>query len=191
MASDAQKQILGIAFIAFVLLGILFGMSVMTFIFGGLEGGTIFPQNSNSTLNETGHINTTLFQVSHAGVIGFDNFVVTSAINTTSGLVIENTNYSVNGDLGTVLGTGFTNWTDVQFNYTFTSGKNAQVISSATTDNSLTAINTYATGANNQFSTLSTIIILLLLITIFAVFWKFFTGGVAKSSTGQSTGSFG
>lgn len=110
-----KADILGVAFIAFTLLGILFGMNIMTFIFGGLDP-------------------------------------------TTSGLV---------------------------------NGSTAQNTSIAVQENSLTAIQTYSAGANNQFSTLSTIIILLLLITIFAVFWKFFTGGVMKSAGSSGGGNFG
>ena len=63
---DVKKSILSFAFIAFALLGVLFGMNIMTYIFGSLGSAqsTTFTDTSVTIINETGgYINRTGYVV--------------------------------------------------------------------------------------------------------------------------------
>ena len=114
---DVKKSVLSFAFIAFALLGVLFGMNIMTFIFG-----TLGPE----------------------------------AAGLTSGSNEYNTSLSIQ-------------------------------------NNSLGAIDTYASQSTTQFSTLSIAITLVILLAVFAFFWFFFMGsgssvfGGSKKSKGNFT----
>lgn len=101
MGMNVKRDILLFSSVAFILLSILFGMNIMTFIFGSLNTA----------------------------------------------------------------------------NTAFANGSIGQNTSVAVQTNSLSAINTYASGANNQFSILSISIVLVLLLGVFALFYKNVIGG--------------
>ena len=96
------------ATVAFTLLGVLFGMMIMTFIFGLLGTTTI-----DSVVNDitdsvtnltTASIDTTVFTIPEASRDNFGgNFVVIFATNGTSGENIPSNNYTINSGLGTII----------------------------------------------------------------------------------------
>lgn len=190
---NAGKMISEYAGIAFTLLGILFGMMIMTFIFGQLGSGSMQTSVSTETVivtNETGAwLNGTTYTVSNSGAIGFAGLTITSAINTTTNTSIGTGNFSVTGagyDNATadIDGTG-----TVWVSYTYTQDTDAKKASDQAQNNSLVAITTYTEGASTQLNTVSIAIILILLIGVFLVFWKIFVTN--KKSSDTSGGNFG
>ncbi len=188
---NAGKMIGEYAGIAFTLLGVLFGMLIMTFIFGQLGSSNISSTLATETItitNETGAwLNGTTYTVSNSGSTGFAGLTITSAINTTDNSSIAVGNFTVNG-------TGFTNssatiWTSVWVSYTYTQDTDAKRATDQVQNNSLVAITTYTAGASTQLNTVSIAIILVLLIGVFLVFWKIFVTN--KKSSDTSGGNFG
>ncbi len=187
----AGKMIGEYAGIAFTLLGILFGMMIMTFIFGQLGSGSITDGSETvAVTNETdAWLNETTYTVSNSGAIGFANLIITSAINTTTNTSIGTGNFSVSG-------TGYDNSTSdidgtstVWVSYTYTQDTDAKKATDQAQNNSLVAITTYTAGASTQLNTVSIAIILILLIGVFLVFWKIFVTN--KKSSDTSGGNFG
>ena len=113
--TNTRKSVEDFAFIAFLLLAVLFGMIIMTFIFGNLG-----PENSG-----------------------------------------------------------------------LPTGSEAFNVSQQVQNNSLTAIRTYSTQANTQFTTIAIAITLAILIAIFLFFWAAFMGKRGVAGGGRGGGSFG
>ena len=186
---QAGKMIGEYAGIAFTLLGILFGMMIMTFIFGQLGSNSI-PNGTESVsvINETGAwLNETAYTVSNSGVIGFTGLTITSAINTTDNSSIAVGNFTVSG--ATFTNASATTWTSIWVSYDYTQDTDAKKATDQVQNNSLVAITTYTSGASTQLNTVSIAIILILLIGVFLVFWKIFVTN--KKSSDTSGGNFG
>ena len=190
---NAGKMIGEYAGIAFTLLGVLFGMMIMTFIFGQIGSDNLQTSISTETItvtNETGAwLNGTTYTVSNSGSVGFAGLTITSAINTTTNTSIGTGNFSVTG-------TGYDNATatvlqtsTVWVSYTYTQDTDAKRATDQAQNNSLVAITTYTAGASTQLNTVSIAIILVLLIGVFLVFWKIFVTN--KKSSDTSGGNFG
>ncbi len=186
---QAGKMIGEYAGIAFTLLGILFGMMIMTFIFGQLGSNSI-PNGTESVsvINETGAwLNETAYTVSNSGVIGFTGLTITSAINTTDNSSIAVGNFTVSG--ATFTNASATTWPSIWVSYDYTQDTDAKKATDQVQNNSLVAITTYTAGASTQLNTVSIAIILILLIGVFLVFWKIFVTN--KKSSDTSGGNFG
>ena len=178
------------ATIAFTLLGILFGMMIMTFVFGVLGPDTIPDGGLTVTvINETGAwLNITTYTVDNFGAVGFTNLVITSAINATDNTSIGVGNFTVSG-------AGFTNasalnWSSISVSYTYVKDTDAKIAATQSQNNSLVAIVNYTDGASTQLNTVSIAIILILLIGVFLVFWKIFVSN-KKSKGDTAGGNFG
>ncbi len=185
----AGKMIGEYAGIAFTLLGVLFGMMIMTFIFGQLGSGSIVSgTESVSVINETGAwLNETAYTVDNSGVVGFTGLTITSAINTTDNSSIAIANFTVVG--ATFTNASVTTWASVWVSYDYTKDTDAKRATDQAQNNSLVAITTYTAGASTQLNTVSIAIILILLIGVFLVFWKIFVSN--KKSGDTSGGNFG
>ena len=205
-AKDAIREY---AVIAFTLLGVLFGMMIMTFIFGSLGASTssAFPAGSFTVTNES--------QFSSAGEIVFANETGYTLIGTThlnfTGLIVTEVIVDWNQSNGSILSIGGTptgyNVTLDPANYTVSA---AGVVTNATdyvfpnasityletikTENELTAdevnngslqaISSYTAQADTQLNTVAIAIILVILIGVFLLFWQIFVGGKGKKSSG-------
>ena len=176
--------------IVFLLLGALFGMMIMSFIFGNLtqSTSTVFDQESTKTINETGYISDLKsYTLAGASELGFANPVILFAINTSTNREITAVNYTVSA-LGVVINlTTEGNLSSVNFTYTFNSDTAAKTITDTVGNNSLEAIQTYSEQADTQFNTAGIAIVLLILIALFAIFWKFFIGGKKKGGGGVAS----
>ena len=188
----AVKSVGEFAVIAFTLLGVLFGMMIMTFIFGLLGTGSVLGTSDTlvTVTNETGAwLNGTTYTVDNAGVAGFGNLIITSAINTTTNTSIGTGNFSVSG-------TGYNNATatispteKVWVSYTYTRDSDARVSADEVQNNSLQAIVSYTGQADTQLLTVGIAITLVVLIAVFLLFWVVFIKG--KAGKGASGGNFG
>ncbi len=173
--------------IAFTLLGVLFGMMIMAFIFGVLGPSNLGADPvSVSVINETGAwLNETTYTVSNSEVEGFASLVITSAINTTSNTSIGVGNFSVTGSGYDNSTSDINSTTTVWVSYTYTKNSDAVVSAGEIQSNSLVAVVTYTEGAGTQLNTVSIAIILILLIGVFLVFWQIF---VSDKKVGGSSG---
>ena len=205
---DVKKSVLTFAFIAFTLLGILFGMNIMTFIFGNLSlaSSTSFDDLTVSVSNETdGRLNSSdSYTVAGASVAGFTGGVVVSIvyeINSTDGGVlktIETANYTVVVATGVITNATASVFDNVTITYVYTARGNAELVTEQVANNSLVAIRTYSSQANTQFTTIAVAITLVVLLAVFAFFWLFFMGsqgsggsvGAGRSRGSPRTGSF-
>ncbi len=190
---ESGKTIKEYAFIAFTLLGVLFGMMIMNFVFTtlGSSSSTIISDLSRTVVNESGAwLNDTTYTVNNASVLGFSGLTIIRALNTTDDVLIGVGNF-------TVVGTGFTNTTAagntsyeaVTFTYSYNYYSDQRNAMDDSSNNSLQAIVTYTKGSSAQFNTVSIAIILILLIGVFLIFWKIFVSG--KEKGGTPGGSFG
>ena len=191
--NNIGKQVAGFIGVVFLLLGVLFGMQIMTFIFGNLSTTTsTFPLDSNTVINETGgFINSTGYTLDSASRPGFISPVITLAINATDGATISAGNYTVSS-IGVVTNATAVTFDTVKFTYTYSSDSQAKISSDAVVNNSLTSIVTYTDQSNTQLNTAAIAITLLILIAIFGIFWKLFMSkdGISGSS-GKENRNFG
>jgi hypothetical protein len=188
MAKGEVKQtVTEFATIAFTLLGVLFGMMIMTFIFGQIGNSTI-DSIDDETITQTNisgaYINATLYTISEASNSNFNGgFVVVQAINATGGEVIAAGNYTVDAAEGTIINATSVAWSNVNVTYTFAQKTNAKQASESTQNNSLNSIVNYTEQSDTQFITIAIAITLIILIAVFLLFWKIFvkTKGKGKS----------
>ncbi len=187
-----ESSVKGFVVVAFILLGALFGMIIMSFIFVQLGPNTSssFADLSATVTNETGAwLNSTTYTVDDAGVKGFSGLAITGAYN------ISNVSEPVAIGIGnfTVVGGGFTNssgavWPDVSVSYSYNLYSSQRNAVEESSNNSLQGIIAYTAQATTQFNVVSVAIILIILIAVFLIFWKIFVKGDSK---GNSGGSFG
>ncbi len=186
----ALEGVKGFVAVVFLLLGVLFGMQIMAFIFGnlGISGGTTFIDDTIQITNLTEtFINSTTFTIPEASASTFQgNFIVLVALNATG--VIPASDYTVFPATGIITNATPTQYLDVNLTYTFSRKSSTEQISDDVTNNSLTSIRTYTEQANTQLNTSAIAITLLILIAVFLVFWTIFIkGGKGK---GESAGNF-
>lgn len=182
---DAKKSVKDFATIAFTLLGILFGMMIMTFIFGLLGSDNVLQTTDTlvSVSNETGAwLNTTTYTVDNSGVTGFGRLVITSAINATDNSSITVANFTVSG-AGFTNSTA-TNWADVSVSYTYTRDSDVKLSTDTVQNNSLQAIVSYTGQSDTQMLTVGIAITLVVLIAVFLLFWTVFIKGGKKEGSG-------
>ena len=187
---DVGKSVLGFAFVAFALLGVLFGMNIMSFIFGNLgeaqssslaDGTTTILNETDGFLNDSGY---TILGASADNFIG--NVIVNHVVNYSdgNGTIIDAGDYNVNISTGVLTNATAVDYINISVNYTYTSKTVAKLSAEAVTNNSLVALETYAEQSDTQFSTLAIAITLVILLAVFAFFWRFFMG-----SGGVGTGT--
>ena len=202
MADNVGKSVMSFALIAFTLLGILFGMNIMTFLFGNLGDSTIsiLDDKTVTITNETGAwVNDTFFTVSvRTGDSRFNGaFSVVSAFNASNSstdvayvpVLIPAGNYTVfptNGSFVRNANSAAYNWTNVNVTYNYAQKTSARISSEQVNNNSLNAINTYSKQADTQFSTVSIAITLIILLAVFAFFWRFFVTSQGRSGKGNA-----
>lgn len=115
----------------------IIGFLVMIFaVIGGSLAGNVDTPTSATVTGETGaFFNATGYTVARANSPGFTSFSVTSAINSTSGLLIASPNYTVS-QTGTVTNATAIVWSAVTLNYTYVYDANntaTQTITQTTT----------------------------------------------------------
>ena len=129
---EAVRMVKEFAIIAFVLLGVLFGMMIMTFIFGNL-GKANTDQISDETVtilnNDNVYFNSSIFTISEVSDRNFSGgFTITSALNFSSGKTIASGNYTVDAGSGTVENSTVVAWDNVTINYTYLDKTELKVI---------------------------------------------------------------
>ncbi len=193
MSNDVVKSVKGFAIIAFLLLGVLFGMQIMNFIFVQLgPSSSTFTDLTVLNTNQTGaYINQSTFTISEASNTGFNGgFTVLLAVNSTDGLVIPVANYTVDAGAGTIINATTENWGAVNLTYTYSQKSSAEQASENIQNNSLQAIVTYTEQSDTQFNTIAIAITLIILIAVFLLFWKIFVNNKKGKKEG-SGGNFG
>lgn len=171
----AMESVSEFATIAFTLLGILFGMVIMTFIFGLLGSNNLstLGDTTVSVVNETkAWLNITTYTVDNSGATGFSSLVITSAINDTDNTPIGVGNFTVSGS-------GFTNativnWVNVSVSYTYNRFSDTRINADTAQNDSLIAITAYTGQADTQLLTIGIAITLTILIAVFLLFWIVF-----------------
>ena len=195
--AKTQKSVTEFAMIGFVLLAVLFGMQIMTFIFGSLASADFLDDVAQTTTNETeAWLNITPYTIDKASDSDFSGFVITALWNGTDAGVPGGYNVSIPlGNATSVSGSGtFTstgllyNSTNVSVSYTSTHKTEAEMVSDETTNSSLHAIGDYTEQSGTQFTTLGIAITLVILVAVFLFFWVAFMGkGKGK---GEGPGGF-
>ena len=192
---NLRTTILVYASVAFILLGVLFGMNIMTFIFGTLGPDVSgISKTGNSVINSSdGFLNFTGYPLPGHSDSGASNFIMVEVWNFTTNphtqILLATTNYTVsyNGVLKTP-DIAFANFTDgVNATYTFESDQGARLVMVNIQNDSLNSIQTYADNSSTQFSTISIAIILVILISLFALFWVYFMAGSKGTSKSEGT----
>ncbi len=179
--------------IVFLLLGVLFGAQIFSFIFGniGLASSSSIPLATNTVINLTNvFLNETGFTIPEASNVNFTGgFAVTNAINTTSGEVIPAANYSVVALTGVITnGTVVTYAAIVNLSYTLSVKTGIQLSTESVNNNSLNAVVTYTEQADTQLNTAAIAITLLILIALFLIFWVAFIRPMMQQSSGKTSG---
>ena len=179
----SQETVKEFALIGFILLAVLFGMQIFTFIFGTLNQIPIEDETIGVTNESNVYINETGYTVSVASRSDFTGGVsIVSIYNGTGTYLIPSGNYTVNAGTGvitnattevfdTITGPGFVNIT-----YNYNRKTEVEVVTEGNTNQSLRAIGNYSTQSGTQFTTLGVAITLILLVAVFLFFWKAFMG---------------
>lgn len=117
----SDKGVAGLTIlISVVAMVFIIGFLVMIFaiIGGSLADNATTPTSQTTTLETGAWINVTGYTVDNAGANGFRNFVVTSAVNATSGSLIQPANYSYTS-AGVLSNATAVAWNAVTLNYTW------------------------------------------------------------------------
>ena len=192
MVSNVARDVKGFVVVAFLLLGALFGMQIMNFIFVQLGPSALtFTDDTLTVTNRTGtYINQTTFTIPEASNLGFNGgFTVLQATNTSNGVVIPTSNYTVSAGAGTIINASTLEWEAVNLTYTYLRKPGAETSTEQIQNNSLQGIVTYTEQSTTQFNTVSIAITLIILVAVFLVFWRIFVTG--KKGKGESAGNFG
>ncbi|KKN21504.1 hypothetical protein LCGC14_0924690 [marine sediment metagenome] len=184
------------ALIAFTLLGILFGMMLMTFIFGQL-GNSAVTSIDNSV---TGVTNETVLLADATGIGSISgatnsNFVTWNATlvlnatlqsgSTSDETLVEGADYTIFANNGTFQNiTG--DWNRSLVTYSVTRKTEAKESVEATQNNSLTSIVIYTNQSDTQFRTVAIAITLVILIAVFLLFWRIFISQKKKKGDKES-----
>jgi len=190
MGSDTSKNIREFALIGFILLAVLFGMQIMTFIFGSL-GSVPLEDVTTTVTNESISINliTGISTINDNTNINFVSWNATVIYNTTLGptaqnnTLVEGTDYQIfsnNGTFGNVTG----GWNLTNVTYSVVRKSEVEIVTNQVQNDSLRAIGNYATQSGTQFTTLGIAITLIILVAVFLFFWKAFMGGGKKGEDG-------
>ena len=191
---STQKNVKEFAIAGFILLGVLFGMIIMSFVFGNLSSIDYLDDATQTTINETGgwinatnstHNSYTILKASQSNFSG--GVVIVTAYNNSlgNGTIILPGNYTVNPVTGVITNLTVTAWKDVNLSYTSTYKTDTEMINVRTQNYSLGAISNYASQSGTQFTTLGIAITLVVLVAVFLFFWKAFMGGKGSEGAGS------
>ena len=188
-----EKNIREFAFIGFILLAVLFGMQIMTFIFGNLGEVDQFDDVVQTVINESGaYVNATGYTLVEASQSNFSGGAVVTAVwlnVSNSPWLLSSVNYTVSSATGVLTNAtevlNATEWEDANVSYTTNHKTEAEVVSEDITNQSLRSIGNYAGQSGTQFTTLGIAITLILLVAVFLFFWKSFMGKGKEGSPGS------
>ena len=182
---SSKSSVKEFALIGFLLLAVLFGMQIMTFIFGSLGSVDQFTDPTLTTTNETGaYINATGYTILRASDSNYTGVSITGAWNYTDGTVIPSANYTIT-TLGVITNATTIEYEAVNLSYTSSHKTEAEMVSDETTNQSLQAIGNYAEQSGTQFTTLGIAITLIILVAVFIFFWKAFMGKKKEGEAGS------
>ncbi len=185
------KQVMKFGTIIFLLLGILFGALIMTFIFGNMGNIDILEDSIGTVSNESGaYVNSTGYTLAQSSVRGFSNPSITGAINATSGVVISLGNISVSSN-GIVTNASTYQWDNVNISYTYNYYSDAEINSRDVNNQSLNALAQYSNQSDTQFLVVAISITLLILIGLFILFWKYFMTDTINKTMNTKANKFG
>ncbi len=185
---SSKKSVKEFALIGFLLLAVLFGFQIMTFVFGSLASVDQFDDASRTTINESAWLNQTPFIVSEVAVADFSGgFAIIALWNATSSgsgnfnqtILLANATYLPEGSFTS---TDFLyNSSNITVSYTNFYKTEAEMVTEETTNQSLRSIGKYAEQSGTQFTTLGIAITLIILVAVFLFFWQAFMGKKKES----------
>lgn len=140
---------------------------VIVIIMGTLSNSTIIPTQSATTTNEAGFLNSTTYTLSSAGTPGFSSASIRSIINTTSGLLIPSSNYTLSAS-GVLTNTSVA-WPAVSINYTYSFNSIATVQTNNVLGNVSTGITSFFGAINPVYAILAVLVIILVLVVLVRV----------------------
>ena len=187
-----QKSVKEFALIGFILLAVLFGMQIMSFIFGNLGATDYLEDATQSVINESGaYVNTTGYTIASASRSDYTGASATAVWVNVSGTpyLIPSTNYTLTSLTGILTNASIipnaTQYDDANISYIFSYKTEVEMVSDETSNQSLQAIGNYAGQSGTQFTTLGIAITLILLVAVFLFFWKSFMGKGKEGSPGS------
>lgn len=191
---NVKKEIVMLVGIVFLLMGTLFGVNIISFIFGnlGTEIPTLYTDNlllQQSVINESGFTinNTVAVSVAVASGLNYSGgFNLLEVNNGTTIYPIANFTTTDSGTITVIAADNF-NYTGVNVSYNYTAKSQLQIDAENIINQSLQAELTYASNATNQMNIVNVTIILALLIFLFFLFWKVIQG--VQSDKGSGVGS--
>ncbi len=199
-AENVISQIVLFVGIVFLLLGVLFGAQIFTFIFGNIGQANInsidlaTDTTTNLSVIQIGQdigINVSGFIIPEAS---FSNFtsgpILIQVLNITEGIntVIPLTNFTVNTVTGNITNATLITFKNVSLTYTVSAKTQQQISTENVNDNSLNAIVVYTEQSGTQLNTAAIAITLLILIALFLVFWVAFIRPMMQQSAGKNSG---
>ncbi len=195
MTNSVLRNIVAFVGIVFLLLGVLFGAQIFTFIFGNISQANIasLDQDSNTVVNGSGFfINSTILPIPEAAFVNFSGgLVVQEAFNVTipaTPELIPASDYIVGSLSGTITNATNTVYPNVNLSYTFNTKTQAQLAIETANNNSLQSLVTYTNQSSTQLNTAAIAITLLVLIALFVVFWNSFIGPMMTNASNSTKG---
>ena len=186
------KSVVVFVAVAFLLLGALFGMNIMSFIFANLNKANIDSlDNVVVTIsNETGgFINITGYTVDAASNSTFLGAVsVITITNATSGEVVLAANYTVTSR-GVITNATTQTFSNVNVTYRYTEKSDLRVAVEQSNNGSIQAVVTYTNQSDTQMSTVAIAITLVILIVLFLIFWRSFISPMMKEQGNKNKGN--
>ena len=193
MMSSIKSNVKEFALIGFILLAVLFGMQIITFIFGSLSTADYLADDSITVINESGaYVNITGYTIDSASRSDYTGASATAVWVNVSGTayIIPSANYTLASLTGILTNAtnvvNETEYNDANISYVYTRKTEAEMTSEETMEDSLSAIGDYANQSGTQFTTLGIAITLIILVAVFLFFWKAFMGG----GKGEGAGGF-
>ncbi len=194
MTNTVLKNVVAFVGIVFLLLGVLFGTQIITFMFGNLGAASsdLFSDETNTRTNLTDvFINATVFTIPQASDLSFTGgFTVLEVINVSNDVVLLSGNYTVDADAGTITNATALVFSDVNMTYTWTAKTDAEIATETANNNSIQSIITYTSQASTQLNTAAIAITLLILIALFVVFWVSFIKPLMGDNSSTKGGTF-
>ena len=191
--SSTKSNVKEFALIGFILLAVLFGMQIITFIFGSLSTADYLADDSITVINESGaYVNITGYTIDSASRSDYTGASATAVWVNVSGTayIIPSANYTLASLTGILTNAtnvvNETEYNDANISYVYTRKTEAEMTSEETMEDSLSAIGDYANQSGTQFTTLGIAITLIILVAVFLFFWKAFMGG----GKGEGAGGF-
>ena len=196
MSTKTQSSVREFALIGFLLLAVLFGMQIMSFIFGNMNViNTSLDDVSETITNETeAWVNTTGYTLNGASDTGATGFTLTTIWGNQPGggdtgynfsIALANATTSSVGVVSNLTTFNVTILSNVSLSYTYTRTSQAEILGEAVNNDSLLAIGNYASQSGTQFTTLGIAITLVVLVAVFIFFWVAFMGGGSMSGRGS------